>query len=271
MSHDATAWAKAQKTGSTSAKFILMILADYAGTDYSCYPSVKKLADLAEMGESTVRAATKLLAEQGLIRVYYRHKSSGLRRSCRYQLLIDGPETMEPETDDWASYRQIPAGDNRQDSAVDTPDLSASARQISADIPIKEPSLKNEPPVLISAASQPRATRVPEDFEPDEGMRAWYVAEKIAEAGVDGRIEHQKFMNYWLAQPGVKGRKLDWRRTWMNWMLTAAERAPRRPAGNSLVPVSGAPLQYDPNSTTNQRVVQGLALADKFRQIEENQ
>lgn len=267
MSHDATAWAKTQKTGNSPAKFILLTLADYAGTDYSCYPSVKKLAEITELAESTVRQATKLLAEQGLIRVFYRHRQgSGLRRSCRYQLLIDGPGTLEPDADDWAYQRQVPAEDNRQDTAVDPPGASACARQEAAHIPFKEPSLEEPPPVTPGAERTARATRVPEDFQPDEKMRAWYVTERITEAGVDGRIEHQKFMNYWLSQPGAKGRKLDWRRTWMNWMLTAAERAGRRP-GNALVPTSGAPYR----STTNDKVMQGLALAEKFRQMEENQ
>lgn len=264
MSHDATAWAKTQKTGSTSAKFVLLLLADYAGTDYSCYPSVRKLAEVAEMGESTVRAATKLLAELGLIRVFYRHKSSGLRRSCRYQLLVDGAETMEPDADDWASYRQISADDHRQDLADDPPDLSGSTRQDLADIPTREPSLKSEPPALTPAERAVRATRIPDGFQPTEEMRAWFVAEQLP-AVIDGRVEHAKFVDYWTACPGAKGRKLDWPATWRNWMRTAAERAPRR-ASSALVPISGAP--YRP-STTDQRVAQGLALAAKFREEEQ--
>ncbi len=259
MSHDATAWARLQTTGSSSAKFILYRLADYAGTDYSCYPSVRKLAEDCEMGESTVRAATKLLAELGLIRVFYRHKSSGLRRSCRYQLMIDGPDTAEPDAEDWASHRQISAPDHRQDPAVDAPDLSASARQDSADIPSIDPSLK-EPPALIPAAPrQMRATRVPEDFRPTEQMRAWFVAEKLGQV-IDGAREHEKFMDYFLAAPGVKGQKVNWPATWRNWMRTAAERAPQR-AGSALTPVSGAPY-----SKTNDRVIQGLALAARYEE-----
>ena len=83
MSHDATTWAKAQKTGHGTAKLILLLLADYAGTDYSCYPSVAKLAELSELAESTVRSVTKLLAEKGLIRVFYRYRDNHTRRSDR--------------------------------------------------------------------------------------------------------------------------------------------------------------------------------------------
>lgn len=268
MSHDATAWAKTQKTGSIPAKFILLLLADYAGTDYSCYPSVGKLAEVAEMGESTVRAATKLLAELGLIRVFYRHKTSGLRRSCRYQLLIDGPGTMEPDADDWASYRQIPAEGKRQEPAVDAPGASASARQELADIPIKEPSLL-EPPASIPAASQAtRATRIPDDFRPDEKMREWFRDNNLG-AVIDGAVEHEKFMDYWRAEAGARARKLDWPATWRRWMRTAAERGQRRPgtaldrsAHDWATPGGGT---YRP-STTDQRVGQALSLAAKYEE-----
>lgn len=84
-----------------------------------------------------------------------------------------------------------------------------------------------------SSATPRRGTRLPEDFLPDEGLRAWYV-EKVGGA-VNGALEHERFMNYWLAKPGKDGVKIDWRRTWMNWMLTALERsggrAPGAPAG----------------------------------------
>jgi hypothetical protein len=106
-----------------------------------------------------------------------------------------------------------------------------------------------------------RATRLPEDFIPTPEMREWFAEEKL-HLVLDARIEHEKFVNYWVGCPGVKGRKLDWPRTWKNWMWTQAERAPRRP-GSALSPVSGAP--YRP-STTDQRVAQGMSLAAKYEE-----
>jgi len=249
MSHDATAWAKSQKTGNSPAKFILMILADFAGTDYSCYPSVKKLADITELSESTVRAATKLLAEQGLIRVFYRYRDNHTRRSSRYQLLVDGADTMEPDADDWAHQRQEPEGTPQE--------LADSQRRELALIPDKDPSLREPSPVTPGASRSKRATRVPEDFMPDEKMRAWFLEEQLP-AVIDGKREHEKFMDYFRAAPGLKGQKIDWPATWRNWMRTAAERAGRRP-GNA--PTSGAPY-----SKTNDRVMQGLALATKYEE-----
>lgn len=121
------------------------------------------------------------------------------------------------------------------------------------------------------------ATRVPDDFMPDEKMRAWYAAEKLEQI-IDGRIEHQKFMNYWQALPGVKGKKLDWPATWRNWMLEAASRASRNgytrpvsaPPGNSVMPhTGGMPGTYRP-STTDQKIAQTLELGRRLQaQMEE--
>jgi len=35
---------------------------------------------------------------------------------------------------------------------------------------------------------------------------------------VDLRAEHLVFVDYWIAQPGQRGVKLDWEATWRNWM-----------------------------------------------------
>jgi hypothetical protein len=64
-------------------------------------------------------------------------------------------------------------------------------------------------------------------------MRSWYV-ENIGRS-IDGKTEHEKFLDYWRAQPGAKGVKHDWVATWRNWMRTAMQRAGTRPT-------SGAPV-----------------------------
>lgn len=158
------------------------------------------------------------------------------------------------------------------DPRADQPEKAVSAGQprvgFSDSRSLLEDQEKTKTTSLSTRVTAPttKATRVPEDFQPDESMRAWFVAEQLGQA-IDGRIEHEKFMDYWRATPGVKGRKADWRATWRNWMRTAAERAPRRP-GNFLVPASGAPRQY--TSTTDGKVMQTLDLAEKFRLMEEN-
>jgi hypothetical protein len=271
MSHDATAWARKQEIGNTPAKFLLMMLADYADADYCAWPGQASLSKLTEMSERTIRRAASLLVERGLIRVFYRYRDDHSRRSCRYQLLLDGPATELPETVDWRAMKQA-----EPDSVTEEPPDSVTAppgqavqtyRSQSPVIPSKDPSVEPSP-LIPGAARSERATRLPEDFIPTPEMREWFAEEKLHLA-IDARIEHEKFVNYWVGCPGAKGRKLDWPRTWKNWMWTAAERAPRRP-GNALMPSSGAggPVY---RSTTDTKVQQTLNLAEKYRQMEESQ
>lgn len=117
------------------------------------------------------------------------------------------------------------------------------------------------PPVSRRAPRSDRATRIPDDFQPTDQMRAWFAGENLS-AVIDGRVEHEKFCDYWRAEAGARARKLDWAACWRRWMRTAAERAPRRP-GNALAPISGAP--YKP-STTDARISQGMALAAKYEE-----
>ncbi len=52
----------------------------------------------------------------------------------------------------------------------------------------------------------------------------------------------QRFRDYWIAQPGVKGRKADWPATWRNWVRN--ERAPHGAA-------AGRPAKFDPTAFVN--------------------
>lgn len=51
----------------------------------------------------------------------------------------------------------------------------------------------------------------------------------------------QRFRDYWIAQPGVKGRKADWPATWRNWVRN--ERAPHGAAGRT--------AKFDPTAFVN--------------------
>jgi hypothetical protein len=77
-------------------------------------------------------------------------------------------------------------------------------------------------PVLKKPSREPRGTRWPADaVVPDDWLDAGETAR--AEAGMppaDLRAEAQKFANYWVSKAGG-ATKLDWRRTWINWALTA--------------------------------------------------
>ena len=89
-------------------------------------------------------------------------------------------------------------------------------------VPPAEPEPAAEPPVV----PRKRGTRIPEDFN----TKKWITQDLAAWARtraphVDHRLETEKFVNYWEAKAGKDATKLDWVKTWQNWMLTAEERA----------------------------------------------
>ena len=71
------------------------------------------------------------------------------------------------------------------------------------------------------------ATRLPADWQPDEVAIAFCKAER---PDLQPECVSDRFRDYWLAQPGVKGRKTDWNATWRNWVR--AERVTPQAAKN---------------------------------------
>lgn len=73
--------------------------------------------------------------------------------------------------------------------------------------------------------------RLPDDWMPNENLIAWALENGATETFI--KSETDKFKDYWPAQPGQRGVKLDWERTWKNWMRRALEEAPARRQGSS--------------------------------------
>lgn len=208
-------------------------------------------------GRAAVRATIQELESAGYLR---RERLSVVTGGSTVDYVVADPG------DENRTLRSVRKSDPRSDQ--EEQDVSAGKANGGKSNPrsfIEDQEKTKTPSVSKRAPRSDGGTRLPENFEPDEKMRDWYAAEKLEQV-ISGRVEHQKFMNYWLSKPGKDGRKTDWRRTWMNWMLNAAERAGRRP-GNSLAPVSGAPLRQ---STTDQKVAQTLELGRRLQAMEES-
>ncbi|ALE03426.1 DUF1376 domain-containing protein [Bartonella ancashensis] len=78
-------------------------------------------------------------------------------------------------------------------------------------------------------AKSKRGCRLPEDYEPDR--------EAAVTLGLPPEcvtLEIAKFKDYWLSKAGANATKVDWHRTWCNWVRTAIEQLERkRSYGNS--------------------------------------
>ncbi|MBF6133491.1 hypothetical protein IU501_10820 [Nocardia otitidiscaviarum] len=70
-----------------------------------------------------------------------------------------------------------------------------------------------------------RGTRLAEDWLPRQDTIDWA---KCEHPNVDLRLEHEKFVNHWLAKSGRDAVKRDWDRTWRNWIIRASEHTARR-------------------------------------------
>jgi len=79
------------------------------------------------------------------------------------------------------------------------------------------------PPAARASRSGPKGSRWPSDAVVSED---WIVAgESYREVAnmppIDLRAEALKFQNYWSSKSGAGAIKVDWKRTWLNWTLTA--------------------------------------------------
>lgn len=91
MSVKALGWAFIQPV-KTTARFVLVVLADHADQAHSCYPSVSRIAARTGLGPSTVRRALHYLQEAGLLRIEERVRPNGSQTSSRYYLAAPEPE-----------------------------------------------------------------------------------------------------------------------------------------------------------------------------------
>lgn len=70
-------------------------------------------------------------------------------------------------------------------------------------------------------SSRDRGCRIPPDFEPDLNVAlSRGMSRKRAET------QAAKFKNYWMAKSGRDAVKLDWEKTWENWVISDLERNP---------------------------------------------
>lgn len=108
-----------------------------------------------------------------------------------------------------------------------------------------------------NVVSKKRATRLDENLPLDA---AW--VEEARRRGLSPdqiKTEFDKFKNYWIAKNGKDAAKLDWGRTWSNWVISAAERSSRTPSqskprgnGSTLGGWAGAAAQLTGRATDEQ-------------------
>jgi hypothetical protein len=82
--------------------------------------------------------------------------------------------------------------------------------------PVKEKVLaEREAARERRSGSSPRASRLDADWKPNEELVRWSRTEF---PGLDVIAHTDHFVDYWVSKAGAGATKLDWDRTWKNWM-----------------------------------------------------
>jgi Helix-turn-helix domain len=89
-------WAHEQALPDSESKLLLLILANYAGHDNTCWPSVPRLAKECIFSESTARRRLQELEKLGFIRTKSRRDEAGDQTSNLYVLMIPPPVSVTP-------------------------------------------------------------------------------------------------------------------------------------------------------------------------------
>lgn len=90
---------------------------------------------------------------------------------------------------------------------------------------------------VANAAPPDRATRIPDDWQPEPSEVEWARAQGFPDGWC--RYETETFVDYWRGKSGKDATKLDWPATWRNWLRKDAERSRASPGGTATAKANG--------------------------------
>lgn len=209
---------------------MLLAIADFADDDGNAYPSVPTLAAKCRMKLRNANYILAALQASGELEV---RKNEGPHGTNRYRVVLSDPlQRIAPPLHSTAPLQ--PAAPLQRSARTPAMQCTKPLQRIA-----DEPSLNRQEPVVVRAArsattgaSRDRGTRLPDDWTLPAEWRNWAAQQR---PDLDPGVTADAFADYWHAQPGVKGRKVDWLATWRNWVRnqrgtpgTAAAASPAR-------------------------------------------
>jgi len=219
MSWQATAWAVRQKTGSSSRKVLLLVLANYADEFGICWPSQEALKAETEMSEDTIQRQSKVLKELGLVKIVRRRRKDGTWPALLYQLNM-GNTAATPQNAAWSEATKADVSDRLATTstiphaAATTPHPAADhAALTAATIP---QSLRHKPsskPSLRNPSLQPSP---PKRRQPFEVRLEAFQRKQVGNEVIQHRIASRLGPDGWEILQGITDKDLN--------HLTALER-----------------------------------------------
>lgn len=164
-------------------------------------------AELLPYDDCDADALLNDLAKYGFIQ---RYEVDGLR----FIQVVNFVKHQNPHVKEAAST--IPAPDEHRASPVQAEEEPEQAGLIPDSLnPITDSGFQSRDDAPAKPSPASRGTRLADDWEPDDEQIAFCRQER---PDLDPRAVAARFRDYWIAQPGAKGRKSDWPATWRNWV-----------------------------------------------------
>lgn len=194
-------------------RMLLVVLADFANDEGLCWPSIKSLAENADLGERHVSAELKELAKAGYITIeevsgksnHYRiHPPEGMNHSSG----VKKAKGMNHSSgvNHSASRTTVHPTPEPQFTPGDEPQFTQTINRT-----IKEPL--DIAPTSISRKTKKVPSAIPDEFEVTDKMYEWAAGNGWSRRQVDGDTE--QFRDY---HRGKGSLHVDWVATWRTWM-----------------------------------------------------
>lgn len=133
-------WALGQPVSKSSAKFVLVVMANHAGTDMTCWPSNKSLTEATGQDIKTVEAGLRRLREEGYV------TDTGERRGQTGQVIVYRLNTPEfGGVKPVAKTPEIPSKPPKNGGVVDSGKTPVFPDNTPV-FPIKDPQISHETP-----------------------------------------------------------------------------------------------------------------------------
>jgi hypothetical protein len=255
MSYDAERWARSQKVGSASAKFVLIELANALNRETGkCYPSIEALQEATELNRKTVIAATKHLEEKGFITkrrsfvngkqiVYYGFPSfkpadwESKNKSTKTGTLESTENgTLPPQS------TEIGTLESTENGTDDSPEIGTYESTVFGTVTRNKNKEKNkEIEQGSSFPAQALLLTIPTDPKPKRSRAkpktscpfssgdaippAYLEYAKQKHPSIDAQAEFTKFVDFHLSKDN---RYCDWYAAWRTWATNAEEYARKR-------------------------------------------
>lgn len=202
----ARVWAASRH--SSTELLMLLALADYSDDDGNAYPSVSSLARKCRMKPRNANYVLAALQESGELRVI---RNAGPRGANRYRIVFSAMQGVQ----ELAGLQSV-AG--LQGIAATPAARCAPPLHPAAD---KPPANHQE----SSISPEPRRTRIPANWQPDTGLKAWF-AEKRPDLQLESVVE--MFRNHYIGKGEARA---SWDASFRTWALR--ERGPAAPKATS--------------------------------------